>query len=150
MSNGKLNLYEIIEDVYLKLESQDKEIIDLKLELDKFKNLVNSCSDTFNNTIQERFQDDETDTDSKIINVAKKNSAIAISIASASDSSNPNKKSNIGMIVGSVTGGVVLIGLILFLVLKKQRKFKKKSQLKPKSQIKPKSQLNKKGKKGKK
>ena len=119
-------------------------------DYNKFKNLVTSCDDTFNNTIQERFQDDETDTDSKIIEVAKKNSAIAISLASASDSSNPNKKSNIGMIVGSVTGGVVLIGLILFLVLKKQRKFKKKSQLKPKSQIKPKSQLNKKGKKGKK
>ena len=98
----------------------------------------------FQNTTQTEIEQD-------LRTVAGSNVAIGVEAGLLNNSSNPNKKSNIGMIVGSVTGGVVLIGLILFLVLKKQRKFKKKSQLKqkpqPKSQLKLKSQLNKKGKK---
>jgi hypothetical protein len=111
----------------------------------KFQNLVlaTSCAETFTNTIQERFQDVEVEDNlkSKLIAVAKKNNAIRLSLSTDTASTNTastNKKSNIGMIVGSISGGVVLIVLILFLVLKKPKKIKSKK-LKPKQ--------NKKGKK---
>ena len=115
----------------------------------KTNKLFTDCDTTLENSSKttESFQGAETtklNLSQKLRNAARINHNIGVQVTRLNNTSNPNRKSNIGIIVGSVTGGVVLIGLILFLVLKKQRKFKKKSQLKPKSQ------LNKKGKKGKK